>query len=113
MAGASRCLPYPRLLLQEPSATIEAMTSAFPSTARGHYGVQLDRIIFYSGPAPKETRRITRTDDDECPDVDMIFTDAAQQKSVATTERLNAAGGLDITGEGEPLFLMSSSRLAV
>jgi hypothetical protein len=102
MARAARPSSFPYILLQLPSATMETMTYSFPSSARGQNGVQLDSIIFYSGPASAKTREITPTDADEGPDIDMVFAEDAQQEWAASTEWWDPAGGFDITGEGEP-----------
>jgi hypothetical protein len=102
MVGTARPSSFPYILRQQPSATMETMTSSFPSSTRGQNSVQLDKIIFYSGPASTKTREITPTDADEWPDIDMVFAEDAQQHWAAGTEWWDAAGGFDITGEGEP-----------
>ena len=102
MVGAARPSSFPYILLQLPSATMETMTYSFPSSTRGHNGVQLDSIIFYSGPASTKTREITPTNADEGPDIDMVFVEDAHQEWAAGTEWWDPAGGFDITGEGEP-----------
>ena len=91
--------------------TMQALTSSFPSSTRGHNRAQLDNIIFYSGPASANPREITPIDTDEWSDVDMIFAEASQQEWVAATEQLDPAGGFDIMGEGEPCSQCPQSGL--
>jgi hypothetical protein len=92
---------------------MEMMTSAFPSTARpySHNPALLDKIIFYSGPV--KTRETSSTAADELPDIDMTLAETAQQEWAAVdgTERLDPAGGFDITGEGELYSQRSRSGL--
>jgi hypothetical protein len=86
---------------------MQALTSTFPSSTRGHNGVQLDNIIFYSGPASTKTREPSPIDADEWPDVDMIFAETPRHElTVATTEQFYPASSFDITGEGERLVLV-------
>ena len=102
MAGAARSSSFPRTLRQlQSSTTMQALTSSFPSSTRSHNGVQLDSIIFYSGPASMKTRATAPIHADEWSDVDMIFAEASQHEWVATTEQLDPTGGFDITSEGE------------
>ena len=81
---------------------MEALTSSFPSTTRGHHRAQLDDIIFYYGSASAKTRETGSTEDDEWPDIDMMFVEATQHERVAATEHVDLIGGFDIMGEGEP-----------
>jgi hypothetical protein len=92
---------------------METMTSSFPSSARGQTRAQLDKIIFYSGPASANTREIMPTDIDEGPDIDMVFAEDTQQEWAAGTGWLDPTGSLDITGEGEPCTQWPRLRLAV
>jgi hypothetical protein len=97
MVAAARSSSFGRTLWQQSSTTMQALTSSFPSSTRSHNGVQLDNIIFYSGPASAKTRETTPIDADEWSDIDMIFA----EEWVATTEQLDPTGGFDITREGE------------
>ena len=81
---------------------MEALTSSFTSSNRGHNGVQLDNIIFYSGPASVKTHETTPIDADEWFDGEVIFADASQQVRAADTEQLDVAGGSNIMNEGKP-----------
>ena len=89
-------------LQRQPSAAMETMTSSFPLSTRGENDVQLDRVIFYSGPKSAKTRKSPPSDADQWLDVDVILAEAAQQKWVAGIEGSDPAGGFDIIGEGEP-----------
>ena len=80
---------------------MQVLTSPFPSSNRSHDGVQLENIIFYSGPASVKTREITPVNADEWPEVDTTFAEASQRERVAAIVRLGPAGGFDITGGGE------------
>ena len=100
--AAARSSSILRTLGQHSSITMQALTSSFPSSNRSRNGVQLDNIIFYSGPASTKTRGTTPIDADEWPDVDMIFAEVSQQELVAATEPLDPPRGFNIQGEGEP-----------
>ena len=52
-------------LLRQLLATMEKITSAFPLSTLSHNSVQLDSIIFYSGPPAAKTREITPIHTDE------------------------------------------------
>jgi hypothetical protein len=90
---------------------MQALTSSFPSSTRGHNRAQLDNIIFYSGSASAKTCEITPIDTDECSDVDMIFAEASHQECVAAIEQVDPGGGFDITGGGEPCSQWPQSGL--
>ena len=90
---------------------MQALTSSFPSSTRGHNRVQLDSIIFYSGPASTKFRETTPIDADEWSDVEMIIAEASQQEWVAATAQLGPAGGFDIMGKGEPCSQCPQSGL--
>ena len=97
---SSLVLPIPLL---QPSATMEPMTSAFPSNTPSHNSVKLDNIIFYSGPASAKTREVTPIDTEDWSDVDEVVAGAAQQGWVAATgaRQLDPASCFQTTGEGE------------
>ena len=101
-AAAARFSYFPRTLGQHSSMTMQALTSSFPSSNHSYNGVQLDNIIFYSGPASAKTRETTPINADEWPDVDMIFAEALRHELVAATEHLDPARSFNIKGEGEP-----------
>ena len=113
MGGPARSSFFLYVLLRQPSATMETMTSAFPSSTPSFNIAQFDNIIFYSGPASAKTREVTRIDPDEWPDIDMILAEDVQQEWAAVdgTQRLDPACGFGITGEGEPYSERSHSGL--
>ena len=101
-------------LQQLPLTTMETLTSTFPSTTRGHNRAQLDSIIFYSGPESAKTRKTQYPEnDEEWLEISTIFAESTQHESMATTEWLKAAGGLDVTSKGKLLFSMSLYGLAI
>ena len=103
MAGAARFSFFPQTLRRkQPSTTMQALTSSFPLSTRGHNGVQLNNIIFYSGPAFAKMRETTLMDTDEWSNVEMIFADASQQEWAAATKQLELNGGFNIINEDEP-----------
>ena len=92
VARVARSSSFPGTSRRQPSTTMQALTFSFPSSTRSHNGVQLDSIIFYSGPASMETRETTPIDADEWPDVGVIF--------VVRTGRLSSSKGGGRTAMG-------------
>ena len=78
------------------------MTSAFPASAPNHSSVQLDNIIFYSGPTSAKPCKATSTDARESPGFDAMFAGASWQEWTADVEHLEVAGGLVSMIEGKP-----------
>lgn len=80
---------------------MQALTSSFPSSSGVRNNVQLDDMIFYSGPEPTKPCKATASDASESSGFETMFTDTLCLEWPAAIEHVEVDGALDAMIEGE------------